>query len=70
RADAVWLRTYARLGLRPHHLRVRLRAPDPRTEGSRGWTGRRLLGLPMPVELSTARPIEEIAEALRALRPD
>ena len=70
RADAVWLRTYARLGLRPHHLRVRLRAPDPRTEGSRGWTGRRRLGLPMPVELSTARPIEEIADALRALRPD
>lgn len=68
RADAVWIRSYLAMGLRPHHRRVRLRDPDP-TTAPRPPSWRRRAGLPMPVEVSSRAPLDGQVAALAAARP-
>ncbi len=68
--DAIWIRTYARFGWSPRMRRARLRHPDPATDHQPMSGLRARLGLPQPIEISTALPVEAQADALLRYCPD
>jgi phenylacetate-CoA ligase len=69
-AEAVWLRSYAHLGLRPRQRRAVLRMPDPEGGAGCGMPGlRRALRLPLPLEVSSAQPVDDQVRQLLEHRP-
>ncbi len=68
--DAIWIRTYARFGWNPRMRRARLRHPDPATDHHPMSRLRSRMGLPQPIEISTALPVEVQADALLEYCPD
>jgi len=68
-ADAVWIRSYAHMGLRPGQRRVLLESPDPLVKTEFKVPLRRLLRLPVPAIVSSVADVDDQLDALRRHAP-
>ena len=68
--DAIWLRSYWHMGLRPHLRSTRIEVVDPDTHFGPMTATRRILRLPTPQRISALLPIDEQIALLRQQRPE